>query len=509
MLLPANKKSVTLELFAHYPCKAGLNEKYNLNRNYKLKPKKIPYYFWKSFISLHSGRAGLPALILILILSSCTPRLAPQEAPIQDPQEFTATGTASLPENWWQSFEDPVLDSLVQQGLQENLFLAGNWQEYKAALAVVKRERSFLFPQVDGFAGIDKNTPQGNFSQDFQLQTGLAASYEIDLWGRIRAGIQAEKFNAQAVLRDYQAAAMTISAEISITWYQLLTARRQLELINQQIKTNEDIVKLIRARFAGGQIRAVDILRQEQLLESTRDQKIFYETNLEILKNRLAVLLGRPPQNIEEFSSGIIPNLPPLPETGLPLELVRRRPDLQRAYSLVLAADRELAFAVRSKFPVISIEAQGRFNSADINKLFENWTYSLAGNLVAPLIYGGRLSAEADRAEAVKNQRLFEYGQAVLTAFEEVENALFQEYKQIERLEVLERRLDLSAKTSKQLRIEFLNGLSPYLDVLLALDEQQQLEREILEARQELLEIRIGLYRALAGAFDPPETSSL
>ena len=387
--------------------------------------------------------------------------------------------------------------------------MASNWQEYKAALAVVKRERSFLFPQMDLFVGVDKNTPQGNFSQDLQFQTVLTASYEIDLWGRIRTGIQAEEYTAEAVLRDYQAAAMTISAEISNTWYQLLTARRQLELINEQIQTNENIVKLIWARFAGGQIRAVDILRQEQLLESTRNQKIFFETNLEILENRLAVLLGRPPQNIEDFTSGVIPALPPLPETGLPLELIRRRPDLQQAYALVLAADRELAFAIRSKFPVISLEAQGRFSSAEISNLFENWTYSLAGNLVAPIIYGGRLSAEADRAEALKNQRLFEYGQAVLIAFEEVENALFQEYKQIERLEVLERRLDLSTKTSKQLRIEFLNGLSPYLDVLLALDAQQQLEREILEARQDLLEIRIGLYRALAGAFDPPGTSSL
>ena len=402
-----------------------------------------------------------------------------------------------------------MLDSLVEQGLRENLTLAGNWQEFKAAQAIIKRERSFLFPQVDALAGIDKNTPQGRFSDDFQLQTVFVASYEVDLWGRVRAGIQAEKFNAQAVLRDYQAAAMTISAEISNTWYQLLTARRQLELINDQIKTNEDIVKLIRARFAGGQIRAVDILRQEQLLESTRDQKIFYETNLEILENRLTVLLGRPPQNIESFRAGELPELPPLPETGLPLELVRRRPDLQQAYNLVLAADRELAVALRSKFPVLSIEAQGRFTAAEISNLFENWTYSLAGNLIAPIIYGGRLSAEVDRAEAVKNQLLYQYGQAVLTAFEEVENALLQERKQVERLKVLERRLDLSGKTSKQLRIEFINGMSPYLDVLLALDEQQQLERELLEAKQELLEIRIGLYRALAGAFETEREASI
>jgi outer membrane protein TolC len=174
-----------------------------------------------------------------------------------------------------------------------------------------------------------------------------------------------------------------------------------------------------------------------------------------------------------------------------------------------MAADRELAVAIRSKFPVISLDALGRSNATEINNLFQSWTYSLAGNLIAPLIYGGRLSAEVDRSEAVKNQLLFEYGQAVLTAFEEVANALFQEKKQIERLQVLEKRLDLSSKTAKQLRIEFLNGLSPYLDVLLALDEQQQLEREILEARQQVLEIRVGLYRSLAGAFETERESSI
>ncbi|MCC8360696.1 efflux transporter outer membrane subunit [Salinimicrobium sp. ASW11-47] len=426
-----------------------------------------------------------------------------------EPEEFSTPGATPLPDEWWTSFEDPILDSLVEQGLQENLMLAGNWQEYQAALAVVKREKSLLFPQVDAFAGVSKDGRPTIFSRDMRLETGLAASYEIDLWGRIRAGIQAEKYTSEAILRDYQTAAMTISAEITNTWYELLTARRQLALIEEQIQTNEDIVKLIRARFAGGQIRAVDILRQEQLLESTRDLRIFYETNLEVLENRLAVLLGRPPQNIEDFRSGVLPSMPPLPDTGLPLELIRRRPDLQRAYNLVLAADREMAYAVRSKFPIISLDATGSFNSSEVSNLFENWTYSLAGNLVAPLIYGKRLSAEVDRAEAVKNQRLFEYGQAVLTAFEEVEYALLQEKKQLERLEVLERRIELSNKTSRQLRIEFLNGLSPYLDVLLALDEQQQLEREIIEAQQVLLEIRIGLYRALAGAFDIQRETSL
>jgi len=457
---------------------------------------------------LHWVQRIIP-LVVLLTITSCTPKLSPIDVPIEEPQEFSISGGEPISEEWWTSFDDPILDSLVATGLQENLSLTGSLYAYQAALATVQREKSFLFPQIQGAAGVAANRPQTSFSEDTEYRTGLSASYELDLWGRIRAGIQAEEFTAAAFFQDYQAAAMTISAEIANTWYRLLTARRQLELLNEQIQTNEDIVKLIRARFAGGQIRAVDILRQEQLLESTRSQKILYETDLEILENRLAVLLGRPPQNITGFEDGILPSLPPLPATGLPLELIRRRPDVQRDYNLLLAADREMAFAVRSKLPVISLEATGQFRAGNFDNLFENWAYTLAGNLLTPIFYGGRLSAEVRRTEAVKNQRLYDYGQTVLLAFQEVENALLREQKQQERLIVLERQLDLAQKTSKQLRIEFLNGMSNYLDVLLALDEQQQLEREMLEIIQEQLEIRIGLYRALAGAFELPDESSL
>lgn len=433
---------------------------------------------------------------------SCSPRLSPANAPIPQPEAFSFSGTAELTDKWWENFEDPVLDSLIEQGLEQNLELAGNWEQFQAALAVVDRESSLFLPQVDATAGTAVTRPRNEFSGDEDLQVGLSASYELDLWGRIRAAVQAEKFRAQATLFDYQAAAMSISAEISITWYRLLSARKQLELADEQIRTNEDIMQLIRARFTGGQIRAVDILRQEQLLEGTRDERIFYETRIAVLKNQLAVLLGRPPQNVDVLTTAALPELPPLPASGLPLELVRRRPDLRQSYNLVLAADREMAQAIRNKYPRISLNAVGQAQGGNFNSLFQDWAYTLAGNLVAPLFYGGRLNAEVDRTEALKNSTLYQYGQDVLIAFEEVENALIREQKQNERIQLLERRLDLSAKTNMQLRNEFLNGMTEYLEVLLSLDQEQQLQREMIQAQQELLEYRIALYRALAGGFE-------
>ncbi len=424
------------------------------------------------------------------------------ESPIEEPEQFSYSGTEVIPNKWWTSFKDPALNSLIDSALAANLDLAATWEQFRVAQAIVRRESSFLWPEIDASARSAISRPEPDFAGGENLQIGVSASYEVDLWGQIRSGIQAEEFRAQATYYDYQVAAMTLSAEISMTWYQLVTARKQLSLVNQQIQTNEDIVRLIRARFAGGQTRAVDILRQEQLAQSTQNQRFFYETDVIILENQLAVLLGRSPQNQINLSTGDFPDLPELPDTGVPLELIRRRPDVQQAFNLVLAADRDMAEAIRSKYPRLSLSLSGQMRSNNYENLFQDWAYTLAGNIVAPLFYGGRIRAEIDYAEALKNQWLYEYGQTVLTSFREVEDALIREKKQQERLQVLQRQLDLAQKTNRQLRMEFLNGLSDYLDVLLSLDQEQRLQRDIIEARQIQLEIRIALYRALAGGFE-------
>jgi outer membrane protein TolC len=134
--------------------------------------------------------------------------------------------------------------------------------------------------------------------------------------------------------------------------------------------------------------------------------------------------------------------------------------------------------------------------------LFQTWAYSFAGNLLAPIFRGGELRAEVDRSAAVKQQRLYEYGQTILTAFQEVEDALIQEQKQQEQIQRIRRQIELAQQAYEQLRLQYLNGSGDYLDVLTALDEVQQLQRDLLSARLTRVQDRIGLYRALAGAFE-------
>ncbi|MCT8338715.1 efflux transporter outer membrane subunit [Flavobacteriaceae bacterium TK19130] len=441
----------------------------------------------------------------------CTPKISEVSPPIEEADPFSSTtGEVTLEDKWWTAFNDPQLNTLIDSALQQNLNVLTTWEQVKEAKAIRRTQASFLWPDLSAQARTAISRPEPDFAGGENVQAGLAAAYEVDLWGRLSANKQAAAYRFQASYQDYQAAALSLSAEIATTWFQLLTAKEQLELAEQQINTNKDIIKLIRARFGSGQIRGVDILRQNQLLEATRDLKVVYETDVALLKNELAVLLGKPPQNfINPEVADKLPILPPKPSTGLPLELVRRRPDVQSAYSQLLAADRDMAAAVRAKYPRISLDLSVQSRSNTYDGLFKDWAYTLAGNIVAPLLYGGRLRAQVERTEAIKNQQLYQYGQTVLTAFREVEDALIQEEKQKERIAILEKRLDMADKTNRQLRIEFINGLSNYLDVLLALDEAQQLRRDMLVAKQQQLEIRISLYRALAGAFDTDREEEL
>jgi multidrug efflux system outer membrane protein len=444
----------------------------------------------------------LPALTVFL-LSGCSRQSLKVTLPPDSPEAFSFSGDQEVPAMWWTVFGDKGLDAMVDSALRSNYTLEAAWQRLISARAIVRRESSSFFPDL--FASLQGEVidQEQGFEESKNLEFGLTSAYEVDLWGRIRSNVKAERSRADASRADYQTAAISISAEIVRTWYQLTEAYNQLELVNEQIETNEKALDLMQARFGGGQIRGVDILRQRQLLESTRAQKITAEARVQVLKHQLSVLSGHLPREATVYQYSGMPDLPPLPETGIPLDLVRRRPDVQSSYNQLLAADHELASAISSRYPRLSLTASVSSSSENIENLFEDWAYAIAGNLLTPILAGGRLKAESVRTRAVREQRLYEYGQTVLVAFREVEDALILEQKQAESIQSLQEQADLAKKAYEQLRIEYFYGFGNYLDVLTALGQEQQLRRSLLSEKLVLLEYRIALYRALAGGFEP------
>ncbi|MCG2589047.1 efflux transporter outer membrane subunit [Rhodohalobacter sulfatireducens] len=439
--------------------------------------------------------------VLLMLFSGCRTQ-SDLTDPIEIPESFSESGVEIVPAKWWTSFEDKRLSTVIDSAMSSNFTLLTAWERLRAAEAVVDRESSLLFPTLEatGSARADRFSDSSRDSE--QLQLGLSTSYEIDLWGRIGSTIDAEQFRAQATLYDYQTAALSLTAEITRTWYRLADAQNQLALVNEQINTNLTVLELLNNRFEIGQIQSVDVLRQQQLVEATREQRTYAEARVQTLEHQLAVLLGQTPQSGVDLRPEDLPQLAPLPSAGLPTDLVQKRPDVRSAFASLRAADNDLAAAISNQYPRFSISASASTAAESAGALFEDWAVSFAGNLLAPIFYGGELRAEVDRNEAVKNQRLYEYGQTILTAFREVEDALIQEKKQVESIESIERQLELASQSYRQLRIQYLNGSGNYLDVLTALDDIQQLRRDLLTAQLTLVEYRISLYRALAGSFE-------
>jgi len=422
------------------------------------------------------------------------------QPPVEMPGQFSETGNAVLPERWWTAFDDPGLNDHIERALALNLDLEAAWERLIEAQAVVDRESSALYPNVDAIF-------DGDFAQSGSTRTegyafGLVAEYEVDLWGRIRSQVEAEGFRADTTFFDYQAAALSLSAEVARTYYQVVEARNQRDLLREQIRTNEQVLRSLEQRFGAGLIRSADILRQEQLIENTREQVIVIEATLGVLENKLAVLEGRPPEKGYPVPDEPLPALPPMPKTGVPAALVQRRPDVQATYHLVRAANADLAAAITNQYPRLTISAALETAATTPGDLFGTWVRSIAGQIVAPVFDAGRRASEVERNAAIERRRVLEYGQSVLTAFQEVEDALVREQKQVERIASIARQVELARRAYNRLQIEYFNGVTEYLDVLTALIEEQRLQREELRARRDLIELRIGLYRALAGGFE-------
>ncbi len=418
------------------------------------------------------------------------------------PAAFSPAGERLVPSQWWTEFADPELNALIDRAVRDNFDLLAAWQQLRAARALVSREASALSPKLDLEADFESRRPGGGDGESFGL--GLRASYEVDLWGRLDAAVDVERFRAEAALADYRATALSLSAELSLAWFQLVEARAQSALLQEQIATNEQVLQMIRSRVGIGEVRGVDILRQQQLIEATRARLIDSESRVELLEHLLAVLLGQAPQEGVPVDAAQLPSLeqlPALPAAGLPAELVRRRPDVQRAYLLLRSADAEVAVAVTARYPRLSLSASLSTNDQGANELFEDWLRNLAANLVLPLIDGERRDAEVERSRALAEQRLLEYGQITLQAFREVEDALVLERGQHELIASLGQQLALAEQTYEQLLAEYFNGFGEYLDVLTTLTDVQETRRDLLAARMNLIEARIVLYRALAGGF--------
>lgn len=455
------------------------------------------------------GCSALWLALLSAAMPSCATRAVKVDPPAALPVAFSSGGKAEAPLKWWTAFGDSQLDGLVEQALRDNFSLRVAWDRLDQARALAARSGAALWPNLDGSAGASRTwqRPGGaSGTAAGRVSLRLAASYELDLWGRIRSAHDAARLDVLAGDEDIRAAAITLTGEVARTWYELIEQRGQIRLLDEQIKTNKDYLELITLKFRRGQASATDVLQQRQLVESTNGDRVRVASSAKVLDHQLAVLLGQAPGAPRADVPAELPRMPELPRTGMPAEWIRRRPDVRSAELRVQSADRRVAAAIADQFPTLGVSLSAETSAERVRDLLDNWLASIAANLVAPLLDGGLRRAEVQRTRAVVSEQLNGYGQVVLTALKEVEDALAQESKQAEYLASLQQQLKLSAQSTEQTRENYTKGTMDFTRYLTTLLSHQRLQRTHLQGRRELVGFRINLYRALGGSWElsPP-----
>lgn len=470
-----------------------------------------------------AGRRSAAAAVLVaacVLLPTACSLYRPKEhvdPPVHAPERFNEPGgEVPLPDRWWEDFGDDELAALIDSAIAGNMELGAAWARLDQALADARKSRAGLIPEVMLEADASRSESAFQAGETFQRVTGeavqrvssdqllltAAASYEVDLWRRIWALTRAGELEFGARREDVATMAMSIAGEMANAWVTLIEQRAQRELLASQAGVGERFLRLTELRFSQGLASALDVYQQRQQLASTRARIPLVEAGVQQVEHQIAVLRGTAPGGDRVTERTDLPELPPLPSTGLPADLLQRRPDVRSAALRVAAADHRVAAAVAERLPALRLTARGSYQSfAPAEDLFDTSVWNIAGNLAAPFIDGGRRRAEVDRTKAVVDEQLHAYGQAFLKAVQEVEDALVQERRQHEHLAELDRQVTFSERALVEARLRYVTGLSDYLPVLAALQTLQDAERERLAAKRQLLSFRIQLYRALGGSW--------
>jgi len=488
----------------------------------------------------------------LLTLASCATFAPPERTaePLPLPEQFTIyEDTAPAPDRWWEGLESEELNGLVAEALRDNFTLqqayarlvqaanvarqagALRWpglsvtgdasatrqhtdtgastgpaeqlQEVSSTLAQVESIVSFLTGggTVSGGAPTQSAQPSERTFTTESYRFGLASSYELDLWGRVRSQHQAARADLDASYEDVCTAMFSLAAEVTLNWLDILAYNQTLALLHEQLEANRTRLDLMELRYRKGLATALDVYQQRQVVAQTESTIPPLEARLGTAHHQLAVLLGNAPRTGLDLTDAAFPSIGALPEAGVPADLLARRPDVRAAGLRLRAADWRVSAARADRLPGIQLTASASYGAEEWSLVFDNWMSRLAGSLTGSIFDAGRRRAEVERTRAVVDERLAAYRQAVLTAIREVEDALINETKQAEYIEALDGQLAVARASQREALGRYQKGLNDYLPVLNALTAVQSLERTLVEANRARLGYRVQLCRALGGSW--------
>ena len=482
-----------------------------------------------------TGGLALIVCLYLMTVSGCLvgPDFKPPQT--QVPAAWIETATAQTPSvaqfqdlvHWWTTFNDPMLSSLMERAIQSNLDLKLAQARIRQARAARNVTAAGLGPAVNGAgsyvrsaSGVETANGSKNLTSSL-YRTGLDAAWELDIFGGVRRSVEAADANVQAAVEDRRDLLVTLAAEVALNYTDLRSFQQQIIIAQQNLEAQRHTAEITRQRFQAGFVGALDVANANAQVASTASQIPLLESLARQTIYSLSILLAREPSALlEELTpAAAIPSAPPATPVGVPADLLRRRPDIRRAEAQIHAATAQIGVATADLFPKFALSGSIGFQS---NK-FSSWVdwvnrfWSFGPSANWQIFASGGILANIELQKTLQEQSLIAYQQSVLTALQDVENALIASTKEAKRREALAEAVDSNRKAVQYSLQLYTQGQVDFLNVL---DAQRSLyvsEQALVQATHDISTDLVALYKALGGGWkeepqlkkDPANSSQL
>ena len=461
---------------------------------------------------------ALPAMVLALGLCGCAVGPNYKPPPITSPEQARGqvgpVEAASLADQgWWEVFQDQTLKALIQEALENGYdvrIAAARVEEARANAGIA---RSDFFPQIQ-YQGQWSRSRQSDFVVSGGATTAvrnppvnlhdvnLGLTWEIDLWGRIRRSSEAALAQYLSTEEARRGVMLSLVAEVATQYFQLRQLDRELEIAKTTTVAFQETYDLFRRRLEGGAASALETSSAEASLAIVAAQVPLLESQIVARENAIGLLLGRNPGPLTRGAVLTDQLLPPEIPSGLPSDLLQRRPDLRQAEQQLVAANASVGVAMANFFPTVSLTGAFGGVSPDVSSLFAaGKTWSIGAGLVGPLFSGLRLKNQYDARVAQWQQATLQYEQAVTSAFHEVSSALVAHEKLAQAEREQARAVAAYQEAVRLSNQRYLAGLASYLDVLQAQQQLFPTENTLAQTRFNRLANLAQLYKALGGGW--------
>ena len=413
------------------------------------------------------------------------------------------TDVTRVSAQWWSRFGSAELDGLMVQALAANQDLAASLQRIEEARASLRVAGASLVPTVDAGGSLNEevNRSRGSTNNSTGYNTQLQASYELDLWGRNRAGVEAAAATLTSSSYDHDALALVVQSEVASTYVEALAFKDRLRIAKTNLDLARQLLVLIEAQNREGRISSLEVA-QQRLTVATQEAEIpSIEQQLRASETALAILLGRPPEGFHVRAASLTDLSLPQIAAGQPADLLVRRPDIQKAEADLKAANADIGAARAAFFPTVNLTVEAAVSGL-MTAGSPASVASLAGSLLAPIFSGGQLEGELEGSKARYAELAANYRQAVLVSLQETEDALVSVDASRRRAGLLDDAVVQAREAFSLSQLRYTAGAVDFISVIDAQRSQLSAQDSLVQAERDRYSAAIDLFKAMGGGWN-------